>query len=206
MGLDFIMKRSRGRNRRSGGNNQNNFNNPNRHFESVGPDVKTVVKPSRCLKSGQPGMRATLRPVVIASFRKLSVRRTLSAHRCQQEARERQQQQRAAATAMTATRTAATIPAMTAMTIQNVRPARTKTKNPKPASSAAMRRRRRTITAMMPCASSMRTSPLMKPARSSDGDDSDDKQKGPAAAIRAGRPTRVRKVKPQTIPVRLTGS
>jgi len=34
------MKRSRGRNRRSGGNNQNNFNNPNRHFESVGPDVK----------------------------------------------------------------------------------------------------------------------------------------------------------------------
>lgn len=34
------MKRSRGRNRRTGGNNQNNFNNPNRHFESVGPDVK----------------------------------------------------------------------------------------------------------------------------------------------------------------------
>lgn len=34
------MKRSRGRNRRSGGNPQNNFNNPNRHFESVGPDVK----------------------------------------------------------------------------------------------------------------------------------------------------------------------
>ncbi len=35
------MKRSRGRNRRPGGNNnQNNFNNPNRHFESVGPDVK----------------------------------------------------------------------------------------------------------------------------------------------------------------------
>jgi hypothetical protein len=38
-GTDF-MKRSRGRNRRTGGNNQNNFNNPNRHFESVGPDVK----------------------------------------------------------------------------------------------------------------------------------------------------------------------
>lgn len=34
------MKRSRGRNRRSGGNQQNAFNNPNRHFESVGPDVK----------------------------------------------------------------------------------------------------------------------------------------------------------------------
>jgi hypothetical protein len=34
------MKRSRGRNRRSGGNNQNPFSNPNRHFESVGPDVK----------------------------------------------------------------------------------------------------------------------------------------------------------------------
>lgn len=34
------MKRSRGRNRRSGGNPQNAFNNPNRHFESVGPDVK----------------------------------------------------------------------------------------------------------------------------------------------------------------------
>ncbi len=34
------MKRSRGRNRRSGGNNQNAFNNPNRHYESVGPDVK----------------------------------------------------------------------------------------------------------------------------------------------------------------------
>ncbi len=34
------MKRSRGRNRRSGSNNQNAFSNPNRHFESVGPDVK----------------------------------------------------------------------------------------------------------------------------------------------------------------------
>lgn len=35
------MKRSRGRNRRNGGNNQNTqFNNPNRHYESVGPDVK----------------------------------------------------------------------------------------------------------------------------------------------------------------------
>lgn len=34
------MKRSRGRNRRPGGNQQNTFNNPNRHFESVGPDVK----------------------------------------------------------------------------------------------------------------------------------------------------------------------
>ncbi|MEX1249625.1 MAG: DUF4167 domain-containing protein [Hyphomonas sp.] len=35
------MKRSRGRNRRPGGNQQQNaFNNPNRHFESVGPDVK----------------------------------------------------------------------------------------------------------------------------------------------------------------------
>lgn len=34
------MKRSRGRNRRSGGNNQNSHNNPNRHYESVGPDVK----------------------------------------------------------------------------------------------------------------------------------------------------------------------
>lgn len=34
------MKRSRGRNRRPGGNPQNTFNNPNRHFESVGPDVK----------------------------------------------------------------------------------------------------------------------------------------------------------------------
>lgn len=34
------MKRSRGRNRRSGGNPQSAFNNPNRHFESVGPDVK----------------------------------------------------------------------------------------------------------------------------------------------------------------------
>lgn len=34
------MKRSRGRNRRSGGNNQSNFSNPNRHYESVGPDVK----------------------------------------------------------------------------------------------------------------------------------------------------------------------
>lgn len=34
------MKRSRGRNRRSGGNQQNAFSNPNRHFESVGPDVK----------------------------------------------------------------------------------------------------------------------------------------------------------------------
>ena len=34
------MKRSRGRNRRSGGTNQNSHNNPNRHYESVGPDVK----------------------------------------------------------------------------------------------------------------------------------------------------------------------
>ncbi|MFT5774150.1 DUF4167 domain-containing protein [Hyphomonas sp.] len=35
------MKRSRGRNRRSGGNTINaNHNNPNRHYESVGPDVK----------------------------------------------------------------------------------------------------------------------------------------------------------------------
>ncbi len=34
------MKRSRGRNRRPGGNPQSAFNNPNRHFESVGPDVK----------------------------------------------------------------------------------------------------------------------------------------------------------------------
>jgi hypothetical protein len=35
------MKRSRGRNRRSGGNtSNNNHNNPNRHYESVGPDVK----------------------------------------------------------------------------------------------------------------------------------------------------------------------
>lgn len=35
------MKRSRGRNRRSGGNTSNaNHNNPNRHYESVGPDVK----------------------------------------------------------------------------------------------------------------------------------------------------------------------
>lgn len=34
------MKRSRGRNRRPGGNPQNAFNNPNRHYESVGPDVK----------------------------------------------------------------------------------------------------------------------------------------------------------------------
>ena len=34
------MKRSRGRNRRSGGNNNSNHNNPNRHYESVGPDVK----------------------------------------------------------------------------------------------------------------------------------------------------------------------
>jgi Domain of unknown function (DUF4167) len=34
------MKRSRGRNRRSGGSNQNSHNNPNRHYESVGPDVK----------------------------------------------------------------------------------------------------------------------------------------------------------------------
>jgi hypothetical protein len=35
-----LMKRSRGRNRRSGGNLQNAFSNPNRHYESVGPDVK----------------------------------------------------------------------------------------------------------------------------------------------------------------------
>ena len=35
------MKRSRGRNRRSGGTTSNaNHNNPNRHYESVGPDVK----------------------------------------------------------------------------------------------------------------------------------------------------------------------
>ncbi|MEH6410899.1 MAG: DUF4167 domain-containing protein [Hyphomonas sp.] len=35
------MKRSRGRNRRSGGtSSNNNHNNPNRHYESVGPDVK----------------------------------------------------------------------------------------------------------------------------------------------------------------------
>ncbi len=34
------MKRSRGRNRRPGGNPQNAFNNPNRHYESVCPDVK----------------------------------------------------------------------------------------------------------------------------------------------------------------------
>lgn len=33
------MKRSRGRSRRSGGS-QNNHSNPNRHYESVGPDVK----------------------------------------------------------------------------------------------------------------------------------------------------------------------
>jgi Domain of unknown function (DUF4167) len=38
-GQEF-MKRSRGRNRRPGGNQQSAFNNPNRHFESVGPDVK----------------------------------------------------------------------------------------------------------------------------------------------------------------------
>ena len=35
------MKRSRGRNRRSGGSTSTaNHNNPNRHYESVGPDVK----------------------------------------------------------------------------------------------------------------------------------------------------------------------
>jgi len=34
------MKRSRGRNRRPSGNNNNSHNNPNRHYESVGPDVK----------------------------------------------------------------------------------------------------------------------------------------------------------------------
>lgn len=34
------MKRSRGRNRRPSGNNNSSHNNPNRHYESVGPDVK----------------------------------------------------------------------------------------------------------------------------------------------------------------------
>lgn len=90
------MKRSRGRNRRSGGNNQNNFNNPNRHFESVGPDVKIRGSAQQVLEKYQQYAR----DAQTSGDRILSEAYYQFAEHYQRivakqlEARERQQQQR----------------------------------------------------------------------------------------------------------------
>ncbi|MCA8899789.1 MAG: DUF4167 domain-containing protein [Hyphomonas sp.] len=89
------MKRSRGRNRRSGGNNQNNFNNPNRHFESVGPDVKIRGSAQQVLEKYQQYARDAQtsgdRILSEAYFQFAEHYQRIVAK--QQEARDRQQQQ-----------------------------------------------------------------------------------------------------------------
>ena len=90
------MKRSRGRNRRSGGNNQNNFNNPNRHFESVGPDVKIRGSAQQVLEKYQQYARDAQtsgdRILSEAYFQFAEHYQRIVAK--QQEARDRQQQPR----------------------------------------------------------------------------------------------------------------
>ena len=89
------MKRSRGRNRRSGGSNQNNFNNPNRHFESVGPDVKIRGSAQQVLEKYQQYARDAQtsgdRILSEAYYQFAEHYQRIVAK--QQEARERQQQQ-----------------------------------------------------------------------------------------------------------------
>jgi len=93
-GTDF-MKRSRGRNRRSGGNNQNNFNNPNRHFESVGPDVKIRGSAQQVLEKylqyARDAQTSGDRILSEAYFQFAEHYQRIVAK--QQEARDRQQQQ-----------------------------------------------------------------------------------------------------------------
>ncbi len=90
------MKRSRGRNRRSGGNNQNNFNNPNRHFESVGPDVKIRGSAQQVLEKYQQYARDAQtsgdRILSEAYYQFAEHYQRIVAK--QTEARDRQQQQR----------------------------------------------------------------------------------------------------------------
>ena len=90
------MKRSRGRNRRSGGSNQNNFNNPNRHYESVGPDVKIRGSAQQVLEKYQQYARDAQtngdRILSEAYFQFAEHYQRIVAK--QQEARDRQQQQR----------------------------------------------------------------------------------------------------------------
>ena len=90
------MKRSRGRNRRSGGSNQNNFNNPNRHFESVGPDVKIRGSAQQVLEKYQQYARDAQtsgdRILSEAYYQFAEHYQRIVAK--QQEARDRQQQQR----------------------------------------------------------------------------------------------------------------
>ncbi|MEZ5998021.1 MAG: DUF4167 domain-containing protein [Hyphomonas sp.] len=89
------MKRSRGRNRRSGGNNQNNFNNPNRHFESVGPDVKIRGSAQQVLEKylqyARDAQTSGDRILSEAYFQFAEHYQRIVAK--QQEARDRQQQQ-----------------------------------------------------------------------------------------------------------------
>ena len=90
------MKRSRGRNRRSGGNNANNHNNPNRHYESVGPDVKIRGSAQQVLDKYQQYARDAQtsgdRILSEAYFQFAEHYQRIVAK--QQEARDRQQQQR----------------------------------------------------------------------------------------------------------------
>lgn len=89
------MKRSRGRNRRSGGNQQNAFNNPNRHFESVGPDVKIRGSAQQVLEKYQQYARDAQtsgdRILSEAYFQYAEHYQRIVAK--QQEARNQQQQQ-----------------------------------------------------------------------------------------------------------------
>ncbi|MFN4225279.1 MAG: DUF4167 domain-containing protein [Hyphomonas sp.] len=89
------MKRSRGRNRRSGGNQQNAFNNPNRHFESVGPDVKIRGSAQQVLEKylqyGRDAQTSGDRILSEAYFQYAEHYQRIVAK--QQEARMQQQQQ-----------------------------------------------------------------------------------------------------------------
>ena len=91
------MKRSRGRSRRSGGGSQNNFNNPNRHFESVGPDVKIRGSAQQVLEKYQQYARdaQTSGDRILSEAYYQFAEHYLRIVAKQQEARERQQQQRA---------------------------------------------------------------------------------------------------------------
>ncbi len=90
------MKRSRGRNRRSGGNNQNNHNNPNRHYESVGPDVKIRGSAQQVLDKylqyARDAQTSGDRILSEAYFQFAEHYQRIVAK--QQEARDKQQQQR----------------------------------------------------------------------------------------------------------------
>ena len=90
------MKRSRGRNRRSGGSNQNNFNNPNRHFESVGPDVKIRGSAQQVLEKYQQYARdaQTSGDRILSEAYYQFAEHYLRIVAKQQEARDRSQQQR----------------------------------------------------------------------------------------------------------------